>query len=164
MWPAKHNIIKWNEHKQCGALVPLALSSLFKGQQMKVRFSFLLDHMCESQSEKESDSDRKHRTECETLRGFLPKHNLHITERREVLLCALYKAWTEIPSLSKYYYRQQFPTEFNVETQRVRLGDHAPESHLKTSFHSHTLQPAHPPWYLHLYKINYPQSMSNVVG
>lgn len=86
MWPAKHNIIKWNEHKQFGALVPLALSSLVEGQQMKVRFSSLLDHMCESQCEKEGDSDRKHRTECETLR-FLPKHNLHITESGEKCFC-----------------------------------------------------------------------------
>lgn len=49
MWPAKHNIIKWNEHKQFGALVPLALSSLAEGQQMKVRFSSLLNHVCENQ-------------------------------------------------------------------------------------------------------------------
>lgn len=82
MWPAKHNILKWNEHKQFGALVPLGLSSLAEGQQMKVRFSSLLNHVCENQRarKKESDSDRKHKTECETLRGFLPKHNLHITE------------------------------------------------------------------------------------
>lgn len=49
MWPAKHNIIKWNGHKQFGALVPLALSSLVEGQQMKVRFPSLLDHVCESE-------------------------------------------------------------------------------------------------------------------
>lgn len=41
----------------------------------------------EGENERESDSDRKHRTECETLRGFLPKHNLHITESGEKCFC-----------------------------------------------------------------------------
>lgn len=114
----------------------------------------LYSTMCARVREQEWETERATQTEIAwySARAQPP----HYREWREVLLCALYKAWAETPSLSKYYYRQQFPTEFNVETQRVRLGDHTPASHLKTSFHSHPLQPAHPPWSLqradHLYK------------
>lgn len=158
MWLAKHNIIKWNEHKQFGALVPLALSNLAEGQQMKVWFSSLLNHVCENQRARkrlrQKTQDRMWDIAWFSAQAQPPHYR--VREWREVLLCALYKAWAETSSLSKYYYRQQFPTEFNVETQRVRLGDHAPASHLKTSFDSHLLQRAHTPWSLykakHLWK------------
>lgn len=95
---AKDNIIKWNEHKHCGALVPLALSSLVEGQQMKIRFSSLLYVavcVCVKEWERVRKRTRRRqktqawklKTECETVRGFLPKHKLHITESGEKCFC-----------------------------------------------------------------------------
>lgn len=152
---AKDNIIRWNEHKHCGALVPLALSSLVEGQQMKIRLSSVRGCVCMCQRVRESEEENETQTENTGLKTqdrmwdstwFSAQTQApHYREWREVLLCVQYKAWAETPSLSKYYYRQQFPTEFSVETQRVRLGHHAPASHLKTSFHAHPLHQAQIP-------------------
>lgn len=148
MWPAKHNIIKWNEHKQFNALVPLALSSLVEGQQIKVIFSPLLDHVCARQRARV----RKRATQTENTGQnvrhcvvFCPSTTSTLQRvERSAFVCAVQGlSWNSIPF--------QILLQAAI-SHRVQCGDAASEawrsSHLKTSFHSHPLQPAHPPWSL----------------